>query len=239
MPPTRVKYHSKRCITELMQKDEFSFEREQMVDSQIAWRGVSDARVLQAMKELPRHLFVSAGMRLLAYADCALPIQCGQTISQPYIVALMTSLLGLKGEETVLEVGTGSGYQSAVLACLAQKVVSIETIPELADGARELLRSLKLDNVEVIRGDGSLGYPSAAPYDGILVTAAAPRVPAALLEQLKPQGRLVLPVGRRGTQDLQLWTQENGTWQYESILPVAFVSLRGEAGWSASKWGEE
>jgi protein-L-isoaspartate(D-aspartate) O-methyltransferase len=222
-----------------MQKDDFTFEREQMVDSQIAWRGVRDARVLQALRDVPRHLFVAPEMRPLAYADCALPIRCGQTISQPYIVALMTSLLGLKGDETVLEVGTGSGYQSAVLACLARRVVTLEYIPELAESARALLDSLKIGNVEVVSADGSQGYAPAAPYDGILVTAAAPTVPPALLEQLNPQGRLVIPVGRRGTQELQFWTQEHGVWQYESILPVAFVPLRGEAGWSASKWGEE
>jgi protein-L-isoaspartate(D-aspartate) O-methyltransferase len=222
-----------------MQEDNYSAEREQMVDSQIAWRGVRSARVLQAMRDVPRHLFVSAGMRPLAYADCALPIQCGQTISQPYIVALMTSLLALQGDETVLEVGTGSGYQSAVLARLARRVVSIEYIPELAETARALFESLKIDNVDVVCADGSQGYPPGAPYDAILVTAAAPEVPTALFEQLKPLGRLVLPVGRRGTQDLQLWGQEQGVWQCESILPVAFVPLRGEAGWSASKWTEE
>lgn len=209
-----------------------------MVEEQIAQRGIRDERVLEAMRRVPRHLFVPGELKMLAYEDCALPIGKGQTISQPYIIALMTSLLCLKGDETVLEIGSGSGYQAAVLAGLVRKVYTIERINSLADAARDLLRSLSINNVEVLCADGSLGYAAAAPYDGVLITAAAPEVPPALFEQLIGDGRLVLPVGGRGTQYLQLWTREYGAWQPENILPVAFVPLRGEAGWDADHWPE-
>lgn len=216
-----------------------SVEREIMVKSQIEARGVNDARVLAAMRSIPRHCFVPPALRFLAYSDFALPIACGQTISQPYIVGLMTSLLNLHGDENVLEIGTGSGYQAAVLACLVRRVITLEFIPELAAAARQALASLSIENVEVICADGSLGYPPAAPYDGILITAAAPSVPETLFSQLTSSGRLVLPVGRPGSQDLQVWTFMDEVWQYESVLPVEFVPLRGAAGWHSSDWPDK
>lgn len=214
-------------------------ERRHMVEAQIANRGVNDERVLAAMLAIPRHLFLPPELRFAAYGDFALPIACGQTISQPYIVALMTSLLQLHGGETVLEVGTGSGYQAAVLAQIADQVITLERFSQLADSARSVLASLAISNVTVLCVDGSLGCPEHAPYDGILVSAAAPKVPHALLNQLTPGGRLVLPVGRRGFQDLQLWSRSENEWLCRSVLPVEFVPLRGAAGWDLSDWGKD
>lgn len=219
-----------------MDDQQRSAERRIMVKSQIEARGVHDPRVLAAMRSVPRHCFLPPALRFLAYGDFALPIACGQTISQPYIVGLMTSLLHLNGDETVLEIGTGSGYQAAVLSCLARRVITLEFLPDLASAARHLLTSLSFNNVEVICADGSLGYPAAAPYNGILITAAAPSVPDSLFNQLTSSGRLVLPVGRPGSQDLQLWTCVDSVWQYDSVLPVEFVPLRGAAGWHVSDW---
>jgi protein-L-isoaspartate(D-aspartate) O-methyltransferase len=200
--------------------------------------GVLDPQVLAAMRKIPRHLFVPADLQIEAYDDCALPIGKGQTISQPYMVGLMTMLLRLEGGEIVLEVGTGSGYQAAVLACIARKVISLERIPELCKRAEKTLAELQLQNVEVHCADGSRGYPDNAPYDGILVTAGAPIVPGALFDQLKPKGRLVIPVGERANQILQVWEQKDGVWHFINALPVAFVPLRGEAGWNISDWPE-
>jgi len=222
-----------------MRYKDYLSERLQMVESQIKRRGIRDSRVLNAMRQVPRHCFIPAEIQYLAYEDCALPIGKGQTISQPYIIARMTSLLNIHEDDTVLEIGTGSGYQAAILACLAHRVFTIEYIPELANTARKALHSLLMNNVEVICADGSRGYPQAAPYSGIIVTAGAPEIPAALLDQLTEEGRLVLPVGSRGSQFLQLWAQDNGVWQPETIEPVAFVPLRGEAGWFSSDWPEE
>lgn len=205
--------------------------RRRMVSTQIERRGVTSTRVLAAMRAVPRHLFVPVELQDKAYEDYPLPIGYEQTISQPYIVALMTSLLGLEGGEKVLEIGTGSGYQAAVLSQLALSVHSVELVPQLARQAAERLTSLGYVNVSVQCADGSLGWPAAAPYDAVLVTASAPKVPQALLQQLTPAGRLVLPVGGRGFQYLECWTCEYGTWQPESILPVAFVPLRGKYGW--------
>lgn len=202
-----------------------------MVSTQIERRGVTTQRVLEAMRTIPRHLFVPEELQDMAYEDYPLPIGYGQTISQPYIVALMTSLLGLEGKEKVLEIGTGSGYQAAVLSQVAQEVHSVEIIPQLATQAAQRLTSLGYLNVQVHCADGSLGWPAAAPYDAVLVTASAPAVPQVLLQQLTPWGTLVLPVGGRGYQYLERWTFEQGTWQPESILPVAFVPLRGKYDW--------
>lgn len=173
--------------------------REQMVITQIARRGIEDERLLEAFRRVPRHLFVPPEYREWAYSDGPLPIGRGQTISQPYIVALMISLLHLRGDERVLEIGTGSGYQAALLACLAQEVHTIEYIPELAQEATARLKALGFENVHCHVGDGSLGWPEAAPYHGILVSAAAPQVPAPLLEQLAEDARLVIPVAVRVT----------------------------------------
>ncbi len=206
-------------------------EREAMVEDQIVRRGVYDPRVLEAMRQVPRHCFVQPEYRHLAYADGPLPIGSGQTISQPYIVALMSELLDLKGNEKVLEVGTGSGYQAAVLAHLASEVHTIERHANLAHYATRILEDLNLGQVHVHVGDGSLGLPEFAPYAAIVVTAAAPKAPQALLEQLEQGGRLVLPVGSRGAQFLERWRRQQNSFVSETIIPVAFVPLVGKQGW--------
>ncbi|HSI98231.1 MAG TPA: protein-L-isoaspartate(D-aspartate) O-methyltransferase, partial [Gaiellaceae bacterium] len=180
----------------------FAEARARMVERQLRRRGIADERVLAAMARVPRELFVSESLRAYAYDDGALPIGHGQTISQPFIVATICQLLGLDGHERVLDVGTGSGYQAAVLAELAREVVTIERIPELAEHARAALGAAGYGRVEVVVGDGSLGVPDRAPYDAIAVAAAAPTVPEALYEQLVLGGRLVVPRGSRGGQDL-------------------------------------
>jgi len=200
-----------------------------MVTEQIARRGIHDPRLISALESIPRHHFVLHEHEHLAYADCALPIGEGQTISQPYIVALMTNLLGLGGNETVLEVGTGSGYQAAILSQMAGEVHTVELIEKLAARARSLL--LPYQNVHCHEGDGSLGWSQAAPYDAIIVTAAAPSVPEVLLDQLKDHGRLILPVGGAGLQTLELWTRRGEKFMRSPEIGVAFVPLRGKHGW--------
>lgn len=209
----------------------FTRARQRMVDDQLLGRDITDRRVLEAMRAVPRHAFLPADLSHQAYADAPLPIGYQQTISQPYIVALMTELAGLRGPETVLEVGTGSGYQAAVLGYLAAKVYTIERIPELAQSARDALRRLTMVNVQVVEGDGSLGLPEYAPYDAILVTAAAPRVPQVLHEQLVEGGRLILPVGGRDGQILERWRRKGEDFIRERITAVAFVPLLGRHGW--------
>jgi protein-L-isoaspartate(D-aspartate) O-methyltransferase len=211
--------------------DPTASERNFMVETQIAGRGVRDRCVLDAMRSIPRHYFVQPEYRNLAYSDGPLPIGSGQTISQPYIVALMTELLELKGEEKVLEVGTGSGYQAAILACIASEVHSIERHPNLAKYAMKILEELGIKNVTVHVGDGTLGFPEQAPYAGIMVTAGAPNVPKSLLNQLDDGGRLVIPVGGRGGQYLECWRRQGKDYRHENIIPVAFVPLIGEMGW--------
>ncbi len=213
------------------ENDAFYQARQRMVENQIVRRGVSDTRVLEAMRVLPRHLFVEEQYHDEAYDDHPLPIGDGQTISQPYIVALMTSSLDLQGDEKVLEIGTGSGYQAALLGKLAGAVHTVELIPELAEKARAVLKLLGIDNVLVHVGDGSLGWPADAPYDRIITTAAAPQVPDVYLEQLKPGGKLVIPVGARWRQMLELWTLMGEEPVKEEILPVVFVPLLGAKGW--------
>lgn len=219
-----------------MQDADFSVLQEAMVREQIARRGLSNPRLLEAFRRVPRHRFVPAELQRDAYRDGPLPIGGGQTISQPYIVALMTSLLHLDGTQRVLEVGTGSGYQAAILGLLAGSVHTVERLPELAERAEALLRDLGYTNIFVHTGDGSLGWPEAAPYDAILVTAAAPRAPVALLEQLAPGGRMVIPVGGRAGQELQVWTRTPAGMEMESNVPVAFVPLRGQQGWPEEDW---
>jgi protein-L-isoaspartate(D-aspartate) O-methyltransferase len=214
-----------------MTDPDFSSLRESMLRWQIERRGILTPRVLEAFRRVPRHRFVRREDWPDAYEDRPLPIGLGQTISQPYIVALMTNLLRLQGDETVLEIGTGSGYQAAILSLLAGQVHTIERHELLAERARQVLESLGLRNVSVHTADGSLGWPEAAPYGGILVTAAAPAVPAPLLEQLAEGGRLVLPVGPSGYQVLQVWQREGEAWTHEEVIPVAFVPLRGQYGW--------
>lgn len=218
--------------------EEATFERERirMVDEQLRRRGIHEPRLLQAMLKVPRHRFVPPEHRHLAYVDGPLPIGAGQTISQPYIVALMTQLLLLEGEEKVLEVGTGSGYQAAILGELAREVHTIERHAELAERARSLLQELGYTNVQVHIGDGSLGLAEYAPYQAILVTAAAPKAPPALLEQLADGGRLVIPVGGQWGQMLERWTRRGAHYEQEEFVPVAFVPLRGEAGWKEDRW---
>lgn len=202
-----------------------------MTAEQLRARGISDPRVLAAFQAVPRHLFVPPEYRPWAYDDSPQPIGHEQTISQPYIVALMSERLALTGTERVLEVGTGCGYQAAILAYLAAEVHTVELIPELAERARQNIATLGLQNVHVHCSDGSQGWPDYAPYQAILVAAAAPQVPQPLLEQLTEGGRLILPVGPRGFQQLELWRREGGAFSSENILPVAFVPLRGKHGW--------
>lgn len=215
----------------------FANLRNRMVTEQIISRGVHDERVLEALRRVPRHLFVPDEYANIAYSDSPLPIGHGQTISQPYIVALMTELLELEGEENVLEVGTGSGYQAALLAFLARQVHTIERHAELADKADEVLMRLGLTNVMVHVGDGSLGIPKYAPYQAIMITAAAPRVPQPIFDQLDEGGRLVLPEGGAGGQLLDRWRKQGEKYHQEHIAPVAFVPLRGQHGWRDDNWG--
>jgi protein-L-isoaspartate(D-aspartate) O-methyltransferase len=209
---------------------DFTLARRCMVEEQIARRGLREPRLLAALGEMPRHLFVPGEFRYAAYDDCPLPIGFGQTISQPYMVALMTSLLELHSAERVLEVGTGSGYQAAILGRLAGEVHTIEFVPELAVRAERLLRELGFANVHVHTGDGSLGWPQNAPYAGIIVTAAPAQVPRPLLEQLEEDGPLVLPVGGSSYQLLEVWRRRQSKFTRQVIAPVAFVPLRGKHG---------
>jgi protein-L-isoaspartate(D-aspartate) O-methyltransferase len=202
-------------------------ERDRMVREQIESRGVRDAATLAAMRKVPRHRFVPEAVAAQAYADRPLPIGHEQTISQPYIVAFMTEGLGLRGGEKVLEVGTGSGYQAAVLAEIAREVYTIEIVAPLAERARADLARLGYANVRVRAGDGYKGWPEAAPFDAIIVTAAAPRLPEPLLEQLKDGGRLVIPVGE-DDQQLMIVTRTGKTFSRENVLPVRFVPMTGE-----------
>ena len=211
--------------------DAYESDRMEMANRQIAGRGLRDPRLLSAFEFVPRHLFVPEEYRQHAYADGPLPIGYGQTISQPYIVAFMTHLLELTGRERVLEVGTGSGYQAAILSHLAAEVHTLEIISELAAQTEKTLSELGCANVHCHLADGSLGWTDAAPYDGFLVTAAAPSAPQMLLDQLAEGGRLVLPVGDRGYQELEIWRKVNGEFTCRPSLGVAFVPLRGEYGW--------
>jgi protein-L-isoaspartate(D-aspartate) O-methyltransferase len=203
-----------------------------MIETQLRARGISDERVLAAMASLPRERFVPDERRTIAYADEALPIPAGQTISQPWVVARMTELLAPRVGDRVLDIGTGSGYQAAILALLGARVVSIERQPELAESARARLTEMGFgDRVEVRLGDGSLGDPTGAPWDGILVAAAAPAIPNSLREQLSPDGgRLVIPVGDRRRQDLLLVVRHGDTWDERNDGAVVFVPLVGEEG---------
>lgn len=199
--------------------------RLEMVEQQLRRRGIADERVLDVMAAVPRHAFVPAELRLRAYEDNALPIGLDQTISQPYIVALMTEHLRLTGAETVLEVGTGSGYQAAVLSRLAKQVYTIEIIPQLAETARQHLAGLDYTNVTVIVGDGRQGWPKAAPYEAIIVTAVAPQIPSALLQQLAEGGHMVLPVELADGQHLLHLHKVDGEISQEDLGLVRFVPL--------------
>lgn len=209
-------------------------QRIKMVDSQLRSRGITDQRVLKAMEKIPRHFFVDEALRDQAYNDNPLPIGENQTISQPYMVALMTAALELKGREKVLEIGTGSGYQTAVLAELADQVFSIERIAFLASRARKVLDSLNCFNVAIRVGDGSYGWKEESPFDGIIVTAGAPDIPKTMLDQLGVGGRLVIPVGTRFAQNLMRVTRLSGEpndFKQEDLGACRFVDLVGEYGW--------
>jgi protein-L-isoaspartate(D-aspartate) O-methyltransferase len=206
-------------------------ERERMVEEQLVRRGITDERVLAAMRRVPRHLFVQEALRDRAYGDHPLPIGEEQTISQPYIVGLMTSLLELTGREKVLDVGTGSGYQTAVLAVLARRVCSIERLPRLAERARATLEALGYDNVWVRVGNGALGWPDEAPFDRILVAAGGPAVPPPLFQQLVEGGRLVLPIGDAENQTLTVVDNDRGRMRTRAVGDCKFVKLVGKYAW--------
>ena len=210
---------------------DFAIPRERMLAEQLVRRGIRDARVLQAMGKVPRQLFVDEALAGRAYGDYPLPIGERQTISQPYMVALMTEALELVGHERVLEIGTGSGYQTAILAELCSKVFSIERIKGLADRAVRTLDTLGNYNVLVRVGDGSLGWREEAPFDAILVTAAAPTVPEALVEQLAPKGRLVIPVGDVYNQELRKGVKGEEGMRWSDLGGCVFVKLIGDRGW--------
>ncbi len=211
--------------------DRFATARERMVQEQLVTRGITDQRLLAAMMEVPRHLFVDDAMRARAYGDHPLPIAAGQTISQPYIVAYMTQVLQLQGHEKVLEIGTGSGYQAAILSRLCEKVYTVERVNTLLAGARKLFDALRYYNIVAKLDDGTLGWPEFGPYDAIIVTAGGPEIPAPLVEQLADPGRLVIPVGDQDVQELHLVTKANGETTIDHLVSVRFVDLIGEHGW--------
>jgi protein-L-isoaspartate(D-aspartate) O-methyltransferase len=210
--------------------DDFLDERKHMVERQLHARGIHDARVLATFEAIPRHLFVPEESRQWAYEDRPHRIGFGQTISQPFIVAYMTQALKLTGTERVLEIGTGSGYQAAILSQLVTEVHTVELISALAERAAKTLTELNIKNVCLHTADGSLGWSESAPYDAIIVTAAAPRVPKSLLDQLADHGRMILPVGISGFQELEFWQRAGDSFSHKILLAVAFVPLRGKEG---------
>ena len=217
-----------------MTRDPYKFDRERMIRDHIAARGVRDPRVLEALRQAPRHLFVRDHLRTQAYADYALPIGHGQTISQPYVVARMTEMLDLQAHHSVLEIGTGSGYQTWILARLAQRVYSLERIGTLVREAIALMRELGVENVKIQTFDGTVGWSDVGPFDRIMVTAGAPRVPAPLLDQLKEGGKLVVPEGPREMQQLVLYAKTAEGIDRQVGVAVSFVPLIGRHGWAES-----
>lgn len=215
-----------------MTLDAYHGKRQQMVDDQIVRRGITDSRVILAMRKVKRHLFLDDALWPQAYEDHPSPIGEKQTISQPYIVALMTEALHLKGNEKILEIGAGSGYQTAILAELVEQVYSIERLPTIAQRARKILDKLHYTNVVITVGDGTSGWKEYSPFDGIIVTAAAPDIPVPLAEQLKTGGRLVIPVGGEYSQDLMVYIKkEDGTFDRENLGGCRFVKLIGRFSW--------
>jgi len=212
--------------------DTYTMARERMVEEQLARRGITDPKVLMAMRFIPRHLFMEESFWGRAYDDHPLPIGQGQTISQPYMVALMTQALKVEEDDRVLEIGTGSGYQAAILAKMAKKVFTIERHAVLAKRAREVFDQLNFHNIAIRIGDGTIGWSEFAPYNGIVVTAGSPDVPQPLLNQLSEEGgRLVIPVGERGFQRLKVITRTGDSWQTAEDVGCTFVPLVGKHGW--------
>lgn len=209
----------------------FEKARERMVNEQLIQRGIHDERVLRAMGKVPRHLFVEEALQDRAYEDYPLPIGEGQTISQPYMVAIMTQLLKVDPEDRILEIGTGSGYQTAILAELTYQVFSIERIPSLAAKAWKILDHLKYYNVRIKVGDGTLGWKEHAPYNGIIVTASSPEIPEPLVSQLAKGGRLVIPVGDKVSQRLKVLTKKDESLETRNVCQCTFVKLLGKYGW--------
>ena len=210
-------------------QDPYTQKRYQMVERQIQWRGIKDTLVLKAMRNVPRHLFVPSYIKDQAYMDSALPIGEGQTISQPYIVAFMTEALQLKSGEKVLEIGTGSGYQAAVLAEIVKEVYSIEIVQSLGLQAERLFNKLGYKNIHVKIGDGYRGLPEQAPFDAVIVTAAPGHIPQPLVDQLKKGGRMIIPVGEFYQELILITKKPDGTVKKQSVLPVRFVPMTGEA----------
>ncbi|MEA3361786.1 MAG: protein-L-isoaspartate(D-aspartate) O-methyltransferase [Thermodesulfobacteriota bacterium] len=211
---------------------DYSVARRRMVEQQIVSRGITDQRVLDVMLTVPRHLFVGAGLQSHSYGDASLPIGEKQTISQPYMVAAMTAALELQGDERILEIGTGSGYQTAVLSRLVKRVYSIERIAVLAGRARKILDQLQMININIKVGDGTMGWKDQAPFGGILVAAGSPDVPAKYLEQLEIGGKLVLPVGDQSQQILmRIVRKDKDIFEREQLMGCRFVPLIGEQGW--------
>ena len=205
--------------------------RDRMVEEQLIPRGIHDSKTLEAMRRVPRHLFVEDALQNQAYGDHPLPIGMGQTISQPYIVALMTQALGLQGHERILEIGTGSGYQAAILSLICERVYTVERIDGLLVKARKIFDQLHYLNILTKLDDGTNGWPEYGPYDAIIVTAGGPKVPEPLLDQLTDPGILVIPVGDQGMQNLQLVTKREGAITEKTIEYVRFVNLIGSHGW--------
>ena len=203
-----------------------------MVEEQLKPRGITDELTLRAMGEVPRHYFVDDAMRARAYGDYPLPIAAGQTISQPYIVALMTQMLKLKSSEKVLEIGTGSGYQAAILSRICEQVYTVERINQLLASARKVFDKLRYYNIVAKLDDGTSGWPEYGPYDAIIITAGGPEIPPPLVDQLADPGRLVIPVGGQEVQELQLLTKEEGKISIERLDKVRFVDLIGKYGWN-------
>lgn len=212
--------------------DSFVTARQRMVQEQLLHRGIEDRKVLQVMAEVPRHLFVEDAFQVRAYGDYPLPIASDQTISQPFIVAVMTQALRLQGAEKVLEIGTGSGYQAAVLSRMCEKVYTLERINVLLASARKVFDRLHYYNILSRLDDGTLGWQEHGPYDAIIVTAGGPSIPKPLLDQLADPGRMVIPVGGRETQELHVVSKEDGAVRIERLSGVRFVSLIGKYGWA-------